>query len=329
MTDYTPTFTFEGETIFAIHEGKVIASGTDMADVESDAVEYLDSLKTTRDEVEKENARKSATHIITPNGVKGEILNRTPDLWGGEELTIRLANGSFAQYSIHGESKVEWVKEQPAIPSNPATALKERLASTFERDRDSLQARLNDLQDISLEARRLASSGAPYPVEVALDQVRVAADIEAHQIKEAIEHLDAADAESFIPEAPFRPSVVEQADLGKDNSWLDVTAQEMIAESEGEDFDAILSEGPSLLTAELDTGALADAGVTREMAYAHIISKTAGFTGQEIADYRDQFVARTEVARRHELAARKETMKREAAVEEQQQVDTRDEALFF
>ena len=49
MSNLTATYTFEGDQIFAIHENKVIAKGTDMEKVESDAVEYLDSLKEGRD----------------------------------------------------------------------------------------------------------------------------------------------------------------------------------------------------------------------------------------------------------------------------------------
>jgi hypothetical protein len=329
MNDYSPTFTFEGDQVFAIYGGQVIASGTDMDSVESEAVEYLDSLKGTHENTAKENAKKAATHIITPNGVKGEILGRTPDLWG-EQLTIRLANGSITRYTVHGETDVDWVTEKKTSASNPATALKDRLATDFERDVDSLSARYKELGDISIEAHRLASAGAPYSVQVELDQVRVAAEAEARQIKEAIDHLDSADAESFIPDAPFAPSVVEQADLGgHSDDWLDAVTNDMIAETEEVDTDKLLSEGPALFVTELDNGALADTGVTREMALAHVTAKTAGFTGEEIDEYRQTFIARVEVSRRHELASRKEVTKKTAAAEEQTYADVPDDVMFL
>lgn len=328
MNDYSPTFAFEGDKIFAIFEGKVVASGTDMESVESSAVEYLDSLKKTRDKKSAEKAKKSASHVITPNGVKGEILGRTPDLWG-EQLTIRLANGTITQYTVHGESDVEWVTEKKASVGSPIDSLKEQLEADFERDRASLEDRHATLKEISREAQRLASAGAPYSVEVELDQLRTAAEAESRQIKEAIDHLDAADAESFIPEAPFEPRVVEQADLGHGDDWLETVRQDMVAESEAEDHNKLLSEGPALFVTELDNGALADTGVTREMALSHIVSRTAGYTGEDVEEYREAFIARVEVARRHELAARKKLVSKQAKEVEEIQSSAPDDALFL
>jgi hypothetical protein len=256
MSDLTPTYTFEGEEIFAIHEGKVIASGTDMGKVESDAVEYLDSLKTTREQVAKDQAKKTATHIITPNGVKGTILNRVPDMWG-EQVTARFENGEVAQFTVHGETDVQWVTERTAsTAANPAEGLEQRLASDYQHDRGSLSKRLGELRDIAVESHRLIQSGAPYNIEIRLDQVKVAAEHEAQQVKEALDHLDSADAEVFS--AP-KPIVVEQADLGHSGdaagSWLDTVTNDMIAEAEGVDFEKLLAEGPSVFVTELDNGA--------------------------------------------------------------------------
>jgi len=326
MTDLT--FTFEGEEIFAIHEGKVVASGTVLADVEQSAVDYLDSLKKTRKADEERKAQKKATHIITPNGVKGEILGRVASVWG-EQVTARFENGRIAQLNVHGEAGYSWVSEKTAsAPSDPTEKLASRLDADFDRDRESLTKRAKELSDIAIEAHRLINNGAPYDIEIKLDQIKTAAEAEGRVIKEAIDHLDAADAEAFTPPTPI---VIEQADLGRasGDSWLDVTAQEMIAESEAQDFDKLLNEEPSLFVTDLDTGALADTGVTREMAYSHIISKTAGFEGDEIDDFRQKFVARVEVARRHELAARKETTKKEAAAAQEEQTNAPDEALFM
>lgn len=329
MSDLTPTYAFEEDQIFAIHEGKVIASGTKFAEVEQTAVEYLESLQGERKTAAKEKAKKKATHIITPNGLKGEILGRDPDIWG-ETVTARFENGRIAAYSIHGEEDVQWVTEKTASYSDPAAKLAAVLEEEFEHDRKSLAARVASLRDVAIECHRLVANGASYPTEVKLDQIKIAAEAESRQIKEAIDHLDSADAEIF--QAPqHTPQAVEQADMGTGagNSWLDVTVQDMIDESEGVDHDKLLAEGPSLFVADLDTGALADVGVTRELAVAHVTSKTAGFQGEEIEDYREKFIARVEVARRHELAARKETTKKEAAAKEEVQTNAPDEALFM
>jgi hypothetical protein len=330
MTDLAATYHFEGDEIYAIHEGKVIASGTDMKAVESDAVEYLDSLKTTRDQVAKQNAKKTATHIITPNGVKGSILNRVPDMWG-EQVTARFENGEVRSFTVHGETDVQWVTERTAsTAANPAEGLEQRLASSYQHDRDSLAKRLGELRSIAVEAHRLVTAGAPYAIQIKLDQVKIAAEHEAREVKEALDHLDAADSQAFQPPKPI---VVEQADLGHSadaaGSWLDTVTEDMISEAEGVDYDKMLDEGPAVFVTELDNGALADTGTTREMALSHITSKTAAFQGEEVDEYREKFIARVEVARRHELASRKDTTKKEAAAHEELQTNAPDDALFM
>jgi basic membrane lipoprotein Med (substrate-binding protein (PBP1-ABC) superfamily) len=107
-----------------------------------------------------------------------------------------------------------------------------------------------------------------------------------------------------------------------------VTTQQIIDETEGQDLDKLLTEGPALFVAEQDTAALADAGVTREMALSHVVSKTAGFTGPEITEYRTKFLAGVEAARRDELVDRKATTKKEAAAEQDVLDNVPDEALF-
>lgn len=328
MSDLIPEYTFEGDEIFAIHEGAVIASGTDMATVEGEATAYLDSLKTTRDQVEKAEAKKTATHLITPNGVKAQILSRTANVWG-EEISVRLENGQFATYQAHPEDKYIKENSKTAAAGDPVSKLAASLDTDFEHDKGSLRTRHAQLGEIAREAYRLAQAGAPYSVMVELDNIRTTAEVESREVKEALDHLDSADMESFIPDAPFQPSVVEQADMGRGNSWLDTVTQEMIAESEAVDHDKLLNEGPALFVSDLETPALADAGVTREMALSHVISKTAGFQGEQVDAYREQFIARTEQARRSELAERKATTHKEAAAEQEATTDAPDEALFF
>lgn len=326
MTDNTLTYTFDGDEIFAIHEGSVIASGTNFSKVEETAVDYLDSLNTTRKSEAKAKAKKKATHIITPNGVKGEILGRVATVWG-ETVTARFENGRIVPLEIHGED-YEWVSERTASYDDPTARLAATLEEDFDRDVVSLTKRANSLRDLAIEARRLIANGAPYPVEVKLDQIKIAAETEIRSIKEAIDHLVDADTEAYT--APT-PQVVEQADLGTGagNSWLDVTTQEMIDESEGQDLDKVLQEGPAMFVTDLETGALADTGTTRELALSHIVGKTSGFQGEEIEDFRNKFVARVEVARRHELAARKATTKKEAAATEEVQANVPDDAIFM
>jgi hypothetical protein len=330
--DFTATYSFDGDTIYAIHEGKVIASGTDMPEVESDAVKYLEARKQEFKVTEKTAAKKRATHVITPNGLEGEILGRTPTMWG-EEVTVRLANGNIHSFQTHGEDQMEWVtkNEKTAANAGIVAGLKAKLDEDYAHDKASLSARHADLDVLVRTASQHIANGAPYSEEMALDELVLAASYEARQVKEALDHLDAVDAEA-MERQPFIPRAAPaQADLGRgaNDNWLDVVHDDIIRENEGVDYDQLLHEGPAMFVTELETPALADAGTTREMALSHIAEKTAGYVGDEVEEYRSAWIARAEVARRQELASRKETLTREAAKVEETISDAPDEALFM
>lgn len=328
MSDLNCTYSYEGGEIFAIHEGAVIASGTDLADVESAATEYLEAKKQEFQVTEKENKRRKATHVITPNGVKGEVLGRTPNLWG-EQVTVRFENGRIATFQTHAEDGLDWVQEnQKTASSGIVASLKSKLDNEYGRDKDGLCYRSVELASVIDQATARLANGAPYLEEIKLDEIVTAARYERQEVDEALEYLKEADA--IAPPTPGYQAV-EQVSLGRgaDDNWLDVTVQEMLDESEGQDFEQIMREGPALFVTELDTPALADAGTTREMALSHINEKTAGYVGDEVEDYRLAWIARTEVARRHELAARTANVQKEAAQVEASVEDAPDEALFM
>jgi hypothetical protein len=332
MAHFTATYSFEGDEIFAIHEGKVIASGTDMTDVESEATKYLEAREQEFQITEKTAAKKRATHVITPNGLEGEILGRTPTLWG-EEVTVRLANGNIHSFQTHGEDNVQWVQknEKTAAAKGITAGLKATLDEDYAHDKTSLRARHAALNGVIATATQAIRNGAPYAEEMKLDEIVTVASYEAGEVKEALDHLEQMDAEA-IESKPFIPQAAPaQADLGRgaNDNWLDVTHDEMLKENEGQDFDKLLHEGPALFVTELETPALADAGTTREMALSHVMERTAGYVGQEVEDYRTAWVARAEVARRQELVSRKETLTREAAQVQETIEDAPDEALFM
>jgi hypothetical protein len=89
-----------------------------------------------------------------------------------------------------------------------------------------------------------------------------------------------------------------------------------------------MNEGPSVFTTGLETGALADAGTTLEMASSYVFGKTAGYEGEEVENYRQQWVARAEAARRKELSFRTKNVAKEASAEEEKLNDVPDSALF-
>lgn len=333
MSDLAPTFVFENGKVFAFHEGAVIASGLEgeYAAVEQTAVEYLEALDKERKEAAVAKAKKTATTIITPNGVEGEILSRTSSVWGDEQVTVRLANGQITQFNIHAstEDKWQWVNrtEKTAGVSRVAK-LEERVAADFGHDKASLEARSDELQAVASEASQLIANGVSLADAEKLDEIKLAADHERREIADVLAHLEDSDIEAFVPPTS---AVIEQASMGRaaNDSWLDRLAQDMVEQTDGQDFAKLLREGPELFVSDLDLGALADTGVTREMALSHVASKTAGYAGDDVDEFRDKFIARVEVARRAELAARKAETKREVVAKVEDDANAPDEALFF
>src|SRR3982751_1845072 len=93
MADPTLTFASEDDQVLAISDGVVVAKGSDADEVKGDAVKYLEEQSKDKDEKKKKAARQSATHVQTPNGLKGSILNRTSSWESDEQVTVRFENG--------------------------------------------------------------------------------------------------------------------------------------------------------------------------------------------------------------------------------------------
>src|ERR1700683_2923087 len=92
-----PEFQYEGDMITAVYERRVIASGTDFAKVSCTAEEYFNSLQKERKEKQAEAAKRGATHITTPNGLKGTIISRVASVFGGE-ITVRFENNEIRRF---------------------------------------------------------------------------------------------------------------------------------------------------------------------------------------------------------------------------------------
>jgi hypothetical protein len=265
----------------------------------------------------------TAAHVITPGGIKGKVLARTPDLWG-ETVTVRLENGRIAHLPV---SKVASApEEKTASVKTSAEGLLDRIEATFQEDRASLMARLAELDEIKETAGRLASEGKDADT---LYGIALAADVEKKQIKEAIDHLDSQDAQRFQAPAPYSMQVSPNSDFRlTDDGWLDNTVSEMIAEAEGQDFERILDEEPQLMVSDLNDGAIADMGATRDMALAHIRSKTAGLDPELASEIEKDFISRVEGYRRASVVARKEAAARETSEKVARVIDLPDDSLF-
>jgi hypothetical protein len=267
--------------------------------------------------------------ITTPNGLKGKVLGKVAGLWQ-DEVTVRLENGRIVHLPVSKEMRFERTASAPK--GNPTERFEQRLAASVDGTRESLVTRHKGLLALQTEARQIIANGVSDTDAESLDQIVVAADVEIAEVNDAIAHLDDAETQAYAPPVPFSMSAAHEAAAslgGKDGSWLDKTATEMIAEVEATDFKRLMDEGPEALTADLDTPALADAGVVRQVATSFIRSKTAG-TDPKVRDpYEATFIKRVEECRRAELSSRAQTTQKEAAVQEDAFKDAPDESIFM
>jgi hypothetical protein len=267
--------------------------------------------------------------ITTPNGLKGKVLGKVAGLWQ-DEVTVRLENGRIVHLPVSKEMRFERTASAPK--GNPTEQFEQRLAASVDGTRESLVTRHKGLLALQTEARQIIANGVSDTDAESLDQIVVAADVEIAEVNDAIAHLDDTETQAYAPPVPFSMSAAHEAAAslgGKDGSWLDKTATEMIAEVEATDFKRLMDEGPEALTADLDTPALADAGVVRQVATSFIRSKTAG-TDPKVRDpYEATFIKRVEECRRAELSSRAQTTQKEAAVQEDAFKDAPDESIFM
>jgi hypothetical protein len=322
MSDLTPEYTFEDGLVTASVNGKVIASGSTLDEVEQEVAEALQA------PVEKVDKSRKATHVVSPNGLKGQILSRVAHIWG-DEVTVRFENGQIHSMAVTDRTNFTTENVKTAS-SSPLQRLASTLEKTITPDRESLQARFAELEDAKTECRQLIASGASDSDSATLHRLALEAEQEQQEIREHVDHLDATEGEGI---QPFRPTheVVEQADVGHNGTgtWLDATLREMEEETAQTDYEAFLDDGPTLFVAEQDEATLADAGDVRERALSHVQAKTAGVQSDKLDQYEKLFLARVEEARRVELASRKHTARKEATKKKSNVDDAPVESLFF
>lgn len=321
MEGNSPTYVFQNGRVFAIVAGKVVASGEDVLEVES-------ILSTPVEET----LPKTATHIVTPNGLTGQILGRHNDVWG-ETVTVRFENGRISTLHTATESndipEFEWVQKEADVTKTALEDLEARIDEDFAADQDSLVSRLADLEDIEAKASA-AIHKASLEDSYKYDGIVAMARHEADEIKAAIAGWDDAHANAYQPPAAFSMQAAEQESMGGGNSsWLDHTLGEMIADAESTDFDTLMDEGPEEFVADLEDGSLADTGTVRQMAASHVRSRVAGIDSEDAAAFETAFLTRVEQVRRQALNDRKSNTKiaKEASVQEDH--DGPADALFM
>lgn len=263
-----------------------------------------------------------ATHIITPNGLKGQILGKTKGLWS-DQVTIRLENGRIAKFDVTPDSDIEYVAEGKTA-SSPYARMSEVLDSDVDPSRSGLKKRIAELKVVKQEAKSNFRS-ASYVDESTLHNIIVEADAQIQEAMDAIEHMD-----NSTPYAPPEPQVFEQESMGgNDSSWLDHALQEMVQEAEATDFDQVMEEQPETMVAELETPALEYSQGVQDYALSYVRSKTAGLDKQAVAEFTREFLARVEAARLAELELRGEETRESISKNASVDSDGPAEGLFW
>lgn len=349
MPATNPTFVFDDNgKAYAYVAGKIVASADDADELETQLQRMADESPASSEVEDKSESKgkqkaalpfvpkdkqkddsdddsddkplpfEKATHVTTPNGLKGTILGKQKGLWG-DQVTIRLENGRIAKFDVAASDEFKYSNENEPYPTkhNYVAKLQEELDKTYDGTRASLVKRVEELKLIKENGANFIRS-ASYTDGETVDNIIVQADYELREVTDALSALE--DAEPYAPPAPFETGVIEQEAMGGgDSSWLDNAVEQMVSENEAQDFDALLEEGPDTFVAELETPVLEDAGVTNEYADQFVSSKTAGLKADAVADFRAAFLANVEHARQMELASRAEASEKiakEAASED-------------
>jgi hypothetical protein len=272
-----------------------------------------------------EAIRPQGNVVVTPNGLKGQLLGKVAGLWS-DEVTVRLENGRVVRLNVTKDLKVASTPITKVASS--VADLREEIEKNVAGDATSLRVRKDRLAQVKTAARnRIGQSDA---TDIELNEIIVLATHEQAEIVDRLEYLASEEVEAFEAPAPFRMQAVEQESLGRDNgSWLDSTLGEMVAEAEATDYPKLLREGPEVFVAAVDTAVLGDQGAVRQMAARYIRSHTAAASDDVREQYEGAWLERVEACRRAELSNRKETARKEAAEQKDEFNNLPDDVLFF
>ncbi len=322
MSDHAASYEFEDGQITASIDGKVIASGATLEEVESE----VNAILNPPAKVDP----KEATHIVTPNGLKGKIISRTAATWG-DAYTVRFENNEIQ--TLYVSDSTDFAVETPkktASGETPITRLRNTIEASVSPDKRSLKARQNELINVRTAASQLIANGISVNDLRELDEIVLQAENEQREIKEALDHIDATEGQGIEPYKPDM-QIIPGENVGhqNDGTWLDAVLLDDQKAAENVDFEKFLDDGPTEFAAEQDDAVLADAGDIRERALAHVQARTAGLDGETVEKYEKLFLARAEEARRIELARRSHNVKKEAAQKKSNVDDAPVESLFM
>lgn len=311
-----PTYIFKNGNVYTYQDGKIVASVPEGEFVEAEAAHLASA--------------EGATHVLTPNGLKGKILGRVKGLWE-DEVTVRFDNGRIASLAV---SKLTFAKEEEEEENKDEIAELEKKveASVSTYDPASLENRISELGQIKAEASAHIASGLSDEDLARVGSVIAQANYELQEISDIGAAIEDQRVAAYEPPAPFKINVVEQGGPtgGRESNWLDQTIGEMVHEANSTDYTKLMNEGPEVFVAGLDRDLLADSGAVRSHASTWIRSKTAAADDDVREKYEKVWLARVEEQRRASLAEIKEEMHKEASATESVDYDSiGDDSLFI
>jgi hypothetical protein len=311
-----PTYIFKNGKVYTFQDGKIVASVPEEEFVETEAAHLASA--------------EGATHVLTPNGLKGKVLGRVKGLWE-DEVTIRFENGRIASLPV---SKLTFAKEEEEDDEkDEIKELENKVeASISTYDAATLQNRISELDQIKAEASGHIASGLSDEDLARVGSVIAQANYEIQEIGDIAAAIEDERVAAYEAPAPFKIHVVEQGGPtgGRESNWLDQAVEEMAHEANSTDYTKLMDEGPEVFVAGLDRGLLADSGAVRSHASTWIRSKTAAADDDVREKYEKVWLARVEEQRRASLAGIKEEMHKEAAATESVDYDSiGDDSLFI
>lgn len=310
-----PTYIFKNGKVYTFQDGKIVASVSEAEFAEEEAAHLASA--------------EGATHVTTPNGLKGKVLGRVAGLWE-DEVTIRFENGRISSLPV---SKLTFSKEEEEEEKDEIADLEKKVeASISVYDAKSIEKRALELDRIKVEASLFIDSGLSDEDLARVGNVITQANYELKEIDDVISALEEQHVSAFEPPAPFEIHVVEQGGptSGRESNWLDQAVEEMVHEANSTDYTKLMDEGPEAFTAGLDSEVLSDSGAVRSLASTWIRSKTAAADDDVREKYEKVWLARVEEQRRAMLAGVKEEMHKEAAAKEATDYDSiGDDSLFL
>lgn len=315
MTDLSNskvTYSLSGQGVDASLDGTVIASAPSIDEAETAAKMVIHEARLSSEIKRKKEgvtSRRTATHVKTPNGLKGTILGRTPSFWG-ETVTVRFSNGHVSQLPVASKD-LEFITESKteATPVEKIAAVVD--AEILSADFETLKSRLTKLDEVKVFATTLArTTNLSHDELISINSNLAKARAEVEEINEVL----SAQADVEEDYTSYRPAPREF-----EQSWLDRIASEETAPPVEEDQE----ERVSNFINSLSDDTLANGSLVSQIAFDRVSSETQDLDAVE------SFIEVSELTRQAVQASRREARKIAKTASDHALSQATDESIFL